>query len=458
MSSALKPAFTGLVDKDVADTYSGLKHNIIDSADVNVPFPTEKSIVNLEQYIYDVFNVYNRVVRPYVHLDLPTEDDVPEGYSRVEYLESTGTQYIQTDVYAQSGDKVETNVMMTGSTGSNQVLVGTSWTSGSTGYFLHPVIFQDSSNKLGLGYRGTYYWGSAITCNTMYAVKSDMTRSAQYIEVDGTRSSFSNGNALSGGEKYTLFSNCGSSAAMARMKRTKIYDSSDTLVGDFEPMLRDADSEPGMYDHVTGTFYTNAGTGEFIYPDPEESTAITLALFNPVGDIEYEEDKHWDYSPRTMFDSWECIQNLDIVEETNDCNTVCIFSSDGTTHRGSYTVLEDGTIAQLQSGVAVADRYGVNCTNYVLDSDNAVLSLARAQLPDLQYNHKITFDILFSTTRLSDYSLGQNIRFWSGNRLYDTILTGWSYEIAEGSDRVASARFTLGKVRTTLTGKLNRRQ
>lgn len=33
------------------------------------------------------------------------------------------------------------------------------------------------------------------------------------------------------------------------------------------PCIRKSDSKPGMYDTVSKTFYTNAGTGEFIVPD-----------------------------------------------------------------------------------------------------------------------------------------------------------------------------------------------
>ena len=36
-------------------------------------------------------------------------------------------------------------------------------------------------------------------------------------------------------------------------------------VCDLIPALRIADSKPGMYDLVTGQFFTNKGTGEFIY-------------------------------------------------------------------------------------------------------------------------------------------------------------------------------------------------
>jgi len=38
------------------------------------------------------------------------------------------------------------------------------------------------------------------------------------------------------------------------------------LIKEFVPCVRKSDSKPGMYDTVSKTFYTNAGTGEFIVP------------------------------------------------------------------------------------------------------------------------------------------------------------------------------------------------
>lgn len=46
----------------------------------------------------------------------------------------------------------------------------------------------------------------------------------------------------------------------------EIYDGGN-LIRSFIPCVRKSDSKPGMYDTVSKTFYTNAGTGEFIVPN-----------------------------------------------------------------------------------------------------------------------------------------------------------------------------------------------
>ena len=50
----------------------------------------------------------------------------------------------------------------------------------------------------------------------------------------------------------------------ARIYSCKVWYN-NTLVRDFVPVLRTLDNKPGMYDRINGVFYTNAGTGEFTY-------------------------------------------------------------------------------------------------------------------------------------------------------------------------------------------------
>ena len=67
-----------------------------------------------------------------------------------------------------------------------------------------------------------------------------------------------------------LFSG-GSSAAtnpwnfIGKLFRCKITDLQGNILRYYIPALRIADSTPGMYDLVTGQFFTNQGTGEFLY-------------------------------------------------------------------------------------------------------------------------------------------------------------------------------------------------
>ena len=48
-----------------------------------------------------------------------------------------------------------------------------------------------------------------------------------------------------------------------RIYRAKISEGNE-IIADLIPVMRNSDSKVGMRDTVTGQFFTNAGTGEFI--------------------------------------------------------------------------------------------------------------------------------------------------------------------------------------------------
>jgi len=58
----------------------------------------------------------------------------------------------------------------------------------------------------------------------------------------------------------------GSSWFCKRARTFRSYmQKGNNLIRDFYPALRISDSKPGLYDLVNNQFYTNAGTGEFLY-------------------------------------------------------------------------------------------------------------------------------------------------------------------------------------------------
>ena len=77
---------------------------------------------------------------------------------------------------------------------------------------------------------------------------------------------------------YKLFNNgcaggCGDKAFVGRIYYFKLYVN-NTLVFDMVPVRRNSDGVLGMYDIVTGTFFTNVGTGSFITANND--TGITF--------------------------------------------------------------------------------------------------------------------------------------------------------------------------------------
>lgn len=188
--------------------------------------------------------------------------DVPAGYTQLEYIESTGTQYIDTGVsygntivirdkiaYSSLDDKTVIYQI-------NGVQATTYWgikNTQGTGIWLWSC-----------GGSNTVYSASA---NQIYDVVCNISERRLYVNdelVDERRSADSgSGNmylfAVKGGSQTTpnFFEKA------TKRYETKIYDNT-VLVRDFIPVKRNNDGEIGMYDTVTGTFYTNSGTGDFV--------------------------------------------------------------------------------------------------------------------------------------------------------------------------------------------------
>lgn len=186
---------------------------------------------------------------------------------------------------------------------------------------------------------------------------------------------------------------------------------------------------------------------------------MDIMCCNPSGIVELKDGEEIDFNHRILFQTYENLSNISIVKQDEETNTVYIYNKEGTSLRGAYTVNVDGELKQITNDLEIVGRLGTNKTKYIFDSDNDVLELARSELPTVQYNHKISFNISFEeSNKFDDYILGGKVKYYdnSTNRLFDTILTARQYEISENSSTIKSAKLTLGKVRQTLTSALNK--
>ena len=176
-------------------------------------------------------------------------------YCEVEYLESTGTQYIDTGVYVNSNDTVETEcvITITGSTGS-RMLMG--FSGKSIGYWgVNSRKYENggltTSRSVGVKDKVLFIW--------KYNASDKKIRSMLYVNDTNYSSRIST--TIEDGT-FTMFS-LGKNYKMI----AKIYSFNLTingfLVRDFIPVL-DRDMRPAMYDRVTGKLFYNKGTGEFL--------------------------------------------------------------------------------------------------------------------------------------------------------------------------------------------------
>lgn len=183
---------------------------------------------------------------------------LPSGYTAVEYIESDGTQYIDTGVKPATGLTMKLDAAMLDGF-SNKNFIGVRNASGeSTNRF--GIVVYTSEQKWG-GWYGT----SAVTggsCNTdrhLFEVGP-----GGYYE-DGSLVGVLTENSFSCSYNLPLMAWSDGSGGVVptptRLWRCKLYDNG-TLVRDFMPVRSD-DGAAGVVDLLTGTFYGNAGTGGF---------------------------------------------------------------------------------------------------------------------------------------------------------------------------------------------------
>ena len=191
------------------------------------------------------------------------------GYTPIEYLESTGTQYIDTGyIYQNEAHKVA----ITLSTVERGFGSSPYWTYGSftTSENRSGTLALQLGGKLGVGV------GNIAAGSTTYILNNPVNRTTITLETySNNLAKISNGNefivvayknsSITGLTEYIFDGhNDGLNKFYSSYKlySFQIYDN-DVLVRDFIPVL-DSNNVPCMFDRVEGKFYYNAGTGQFI--------------------------------------------------------------------------------------------------------------------------------------------------------------------------------------------------
>ena len=193
----------------------------------------------------------------------------PAIYRKVNYLQSTGTQYFWTDIYIQDGLTVD--CVQESSGAQDSYLFGGITTSVSQSA---RSCFNGAYNtSLQGSYPGAYYLiNNILQYNIVYHIVTTHKEGTCIVYIDGTKVKETNsGGAISDSQvKCACFAGRKGDGTTFEFYKGKVYSlkvsKNGILYADYIPCVRKSDGKPGMYDTVTKTFYTNAGTGEFIVP------------------------------------------------------------------------------------------------------------------------------------------------------------------------------------------------
>ena len=190
--------------------------------------------------------------------------ELPKGYSRLEYIQSTGTQYIKTDVIPQKTLTFKTIVEVL--TTKNTVIWG-----------VRPAgTFYNAKRQMYLNKTdGTTFKNDIVFFNGSYPNVNIVTEYAQMMNATMLGVKYELLCGQTNAELYTdgatepmyifALNNVGKPSAYINCKLYEfiVYDSG-SVYRRYIPVQRDADGEIGLFETVTKTFLTNAGTGKFI--------------------------------------------------------------------------------------------------------------------------------------------------------------------------------------------------
>lgn len=178
---------------------------------------------------------------------------VPAGYTEVEWIQSSGTQYIDSGVKGDSDVRVTADFEIT-AFGS-----GTTFVFGAQGTdSIRYTLGMTSAGAFRSDFGTAMTSGSAASLNTRYSADKNGN-----VCTVGGQTLTSAAATFTGTTNIYLFARSYSSISCSQIKmyRCKMYKGG-TLVRDFVP-ARNSSGTLGLYDTVNGAFYTNAGSGTF---------------------------------------------------------------------------------------------------------------------------------------------------------------------------------------------------
>lgn len=199
-----------------------------------------------------------------IYIERKKKSRLPAGYTEVEYIQSSGTQYVDTGFQPNQDTKVLMEADYTPAASGSSYLFG-----GSVGSRSKAFEFCGYSGRYRIVYNGTetYFTETAFEQPITVAMDKNEATVNSAETVSATYATFASGYNM-----YLFATNRAGTAYGtygAKIYSAKIYDNG-VLIRDYVPCIN-ADNAVGLYDLVNGQFYGNAGTGTFTAGDVVES-------------------------------------------------------------------------------------------------------------------------------------------------------------------------------------------
>lgn len=194
----------------------------------------------------------------YVRQELDPENaPLPDGYSRVEYIESHGTEYIDTGFKANQDTRIVFDADVLEVTSTATGLFGCRDKIGSNGFYIFEIT--SSSGNYNDGYGNSYTTSIKLSASGKH--KIDKNKNITYI--DGAVGYTYSSQTFTAPVTVTLFTVNQSSGIDERMSKLKLYScviyDDDIIVRYYIPCVNEFGTA-GLYDTVSGAFFRDANS------------------------------------------------------------------------------------------------------------------------------------------------------------------------------------------------------
>ena len=208
--------------------------------------------------------------------NISTEIPLPNGFTRLNYIESTGTQYIDTGYYVgNKKTRIVADFIKKSPLYERGVLFACCSPSDNQAFFnpYYGTTFGNNCSSLAfyaLGRSLISVIPSRLNTHVLFDVTVDIPNSTAYVHVEqgndilqfdtNTSTIYNNSIGLLAQHSGTTFN----AKVSAQLYKFEIYEN-DILAHNFIPAKRDSDDAVGLYDVIAGQFMINKGTGNFLY-------------------------------------------------------------------------------------------------------------------------------------------------------------------------------------------------
>ena len=206
---------------------------------------------------------------------------LPAGYREVEYLESTNLEYINTTKTVDSTCVISFEFQYVSLVGGYNRIFGAR--NGNGKGLLNMRTASENSGNFYLEFSGGI-WNTKAFDLQKHKVILDAVNHKLYVDGSVVTSSFYIADNTEGA-MWLFGTNQGGSTSNVRFFNYKLVKNS-SLEQNLVPCIKVDTMTPGMFDTVNSVFYTNQGTGEFLYGKFTDTGKIKIPSKLP---IEYQE-------------------------------------------------------------------------------------------------------------------------------------------------------------------------